>query len=333
MSLFLRGCAPMAVAITGLLALMTLALFTGTRATPAASTWAALVRFDPGNGDHLLVWQLRLPRVVLGALVGAAMGVAAVLMQALGRNPLADPGILGINAGAALAVVVALAMGLGALPFHLIAALAGATLAGMVVVALGRLTGGHDPVPLVLSGAALSVVLAGVAQAVILNSDAAVLDHFRHWAVGSLQGRGWPMAGILAAVLAVSALAARALAPTLDALALGRDAGRALGADARLGWLLLAGLVVVLAGTTTAITGPIGFAGLVAAHLARGLSGPAHRRLLPRAMIAGAGLVVLADMLGRVVARPGEVEAGIMCAVLGAPFFLWLVRSGRLVRL
>lgn len=312
---------------------MVLSLFVGARPMDMAETWAALTRFDPANGDHLLVWQLRFPRVVLGALVGAAMGLAAVLMQALGRNPLADPGILGINAGAALAVVVALACGITATGAHMVAALVGAALGGAVVVVLGRLTGGHDPVPLVLAGAALSVVLAGLAQAVILNSDAAVLDSFRHWAVGSLQGRQGGAVKLLAVVLAGAALAAGLLAPTLDALALGRDAGRALGADGRLGWLALAGLIAALAGTTTAITGPIGFAGLVAAHVARGLTGPVHHRLLPRAIITGAMLVVGADMLGRIVARPGEVEAGIMCALIGAPFFLWLVRSGRAVRL
>lgn len=312
---------------------MALALCVGTRPMALAETWAALTGFDSTNGQHLLIWQLRVPRVVLGALVGAATGLAAVLMQALGRNPLADPGVLGVNAGAALAVVVVLACGITAPGVHLVAALAGAGLAGTAVVALGRLTGGHDPVPLVLAGAALSVVLAGLAQAVILNSDAAVLDHFRYWAVGSLQGRGPGAALLLAMVLAAAALAARLLVPMLDVLALGRDVGRSLGAAGRPGWLALAGLVVALAGTSTAICGPIGFAGLVAAHLARGVAGPVHGRLLPCAMIAGAALVVAADMLGRLVARPGEVEAGIMCALIGAPFFLWLVRSGRAVRL
>lgn len=320
-------------ALLALGALMALSLFIGTRPMPLAETWAALSRFDPANGDHLLVWHLRLPRVLLGALVGAAMGLAAVLMQALGRNPLADPGILGINAGAALAVVAALACGVTAVGAHVAVALIGAGLAGAAVVALGRLTGGHDPVPLVLAGAALSVVLAGLAQAVILNSGAEVLDHFRHWAVGALQGRGPVLTGLLAVVLASASLAAWLMSPTLDALALGQDAGRALGADGRLGWLVLAGLIVILAGTATAITGPIGFAGLVAAHLARGLTGPVHHRLLPRAMVAGAALVVGADLLGRITARPGEIEAGIMCALIGAPFFLWLVRSGRAVRL
>lgn len=320
-------------ALLALSALMVLSLFIGTRPMPPADTWEALSQFNAANGDHLLVWRLRVPRVVLGALVGAAVGLAAVLMQALSRNPLADPGILGINAGAALAVVIALALGVSGQAAHVLIALGGAAIAGMAVVALGRATGGHDPVPLVLAGAALSVVLAGVAQTVILNSRADLLDHFRHWAVGALQGQSSGQAGALAVMLAGTAGVAWLMAPTLDALMLDRDAGGALGADGRLGGLLLAGLVVILAGTTTALTGPIGFAGLVAAHLARGLSGPVHRRLLPRAMVVGAALVVGADMLGRMIVRPDEVAAGIMCALIGAPFFLWLVRSGRSVRL
>ncbi len=320
-------------AILGLLALMAVSVFIGTRPMPVADTWQALTDFDPSQSDHLLVWQLRVPRVLLGAVVGAAMGLAAVLMQALTRNPLADPGILGINAGAALAVVAVLAFGITGMGAHVAAALAGAALAGAAVSALGRLTGRDDPTPLVLAGAALSVVLVGIAQSVILNTDQAVLDRFRFWAVGSLQGRGADLASLLALVTTAAGLAAMLMAPTLDALSLGKDAGRALGADGRFGWLALAGLIVALAGTTTAVTGPIGFAGLVAAHIARGLTGPVHRRLLPQAMIVGAALVVGADMLGRIIARPGEVEAGIMCALIGAPFFLWLVRSRKVARL
>ncbi|MDO5604522.1 MAG: iron ABC transporter permease [Paracoccus sp. (in: a-proteobacteria)] len=320
-------------AVLVLLGLMVLSLFVGTRPMPVADTWQALTGFDPARGDHLLVWQLRVPRVLLGAVVGAAMGLAAVLMQALTRNPLADPGILGINGGAALAVVVVLAFGFIGMGAHVVAALAGAALAGAVVSALGRLTGRDDPTPLVLAGAAMSVVLAGIAQSVILNSDQAVLDRFRFWAVGSLQGRGMELTLLLALVATLAGAAALLLAPTLDALSLGKETGRALGADGRVGWLALAVLIVVLAGATTAVTGPIGFAGLVAAHVARGLSGPIHRRLLPQAMIVGAALVVGADMLGRVIARPGEVEAGIMCALIGAPFFLWLVHSRRMARL
>lgn len=316
-----------------LLALMAASVFVGTRPMPLAETWQALTAFDPARGDHLLVWQLRVPRVMLGAVVGAAMGLAAVLMQALTRNPLADPGILGINAGAALAVVAVLACGFTTMDVYVVAALVGAALAGLAVLALGRLTGRDDPTPLVLAGAALSVVLAGVAQSVILNTDQAVLDRFRFWAVGSLQGRAMELTLMLALVTAAAGTAAMLLAPTLDALSLGKDVGRALGADGRLGWLALAGLIVLLAGTTTAITGPIGFAGLVAAHVGRGLTGPVHRSLLPQAMIAGSALVVLADMVGRIVARPGEVEAGIMCTLIGAPFFLWLVRSRRVARI
>lgn len=316
-----------------LLGLMAVSVFVGTRPMPPAETLQALTRFDPMRGHHLLVWQLRLPRVLLGAVVGAAMGLAAVLMQALTRNPLADPGILGINAGAALAVVAVLALGCISVGVHVAAALAGAALAGVAVLALGRLTGRDDPTPLVLAGAALSVVLVGIAQSVILNTDQAVLDRFRFWAVGSLQGRGMELTILLALVTAAAAAAAMLMAPTLDALSLGKEAGRALGAEGRSGWLALAGLIVTLAGTTTAITGPIGFVGLVAAHVARGLTGPVHRRLLPQAMIAGAALVVVADMLGRVVARPGQVEAGIMCALIGAPFFVWLVRSRRVARI
>ncbi|MCC4595118.1 iron ABC transporter permease [Xanthomonas campestris pv. phormiicola] len=315
-----------------LAALMLASVCIGSRALAPALTWQALVAFDPADSRHLLVRGLRLPRTVLAVLVGAALGAAGTLMQALSRNPLAEPGVLGVNAGAATAIVLATALlgnpGTGA---TLLAALAGAALAGAAVHLLGASGRGLDPMRLVLAGAALSSVLLALAQLVLLNSDDAVFDHYRHWVVGSLQGRGaavvWPTALLVATGVAMAAASVRAL----DALALGRDLGRALGADPARVWGLAVLAVVVLAAAATAAAGPIGFVGLAAPHLARAAAGAGHRWALPYAMLFAAILLLGADCLGRLLAWPAEVDVGIMAALIGGPFFVALALRRRLL--
>ncbi|RMX08253.1 iron ABC transporter permease [Corticibacter populi] len=296
--------------------------------------WQALWQFDPRNPHHLLLHHLRLPRTLLALLVGAALAVAGTLMQALSRNALAEPGILGVNAGAAAAIVLAMAT-LGVLhPGAMLAfGLAGAAAAGAAVYLLGGLRHGLEPTRLVLAGAALSVVLLAFTHLVTVNSTDEVFDHFRHWGSGALQGRGrdvlWPVAALIAAGL----LLARVLAPALDAASLGAELGLALGSRTTLTWALAALAVVVLAGAATAAAGPIVFVGLTAPHLARAWGGHSHRRLLPLAAGLGALLVLAADVLGRLVARPGEVGVGIMVALVGAPLFIAQVRRGRFAQL
>lgn len=315
-------------------ALLLVSLAVGTRPLPLAVTWDAIVRHDPQVADHLLVLHLRVPRTLVGLVVGAALGVAGAVIQALTRNPLADTGILGVNAGAAAAVVIAIAVfGVRSPSGYMWFSLLGAAAAGTLVYLLGGLRRGTNPVRLVLAGAALSVVLGSLTQIVILNSDVLVLDNFRFWAVGSLQGRGYdvllPVLGLVAVGLAIALLLAR----SLDAAALGNDLAKALGADPVVVWGLSAMAVVLLSGAATAAAGPVGFVGLVSPHLARLVTGPDHRWLLPYAMLIGALLVVGSDVIGRLVTQPNEVSVGILVALIGGPFFVALVRRRKLVQL
>ncbi|SEL54286.1 iron complex transport system permease protein [Pseudoxanthomonas sp. GM95] len=319
--------------LAGLVLLAVLALVSccvGTRTLPLSVTWQAVQAFDPGNSDHLLVRLLRIPRTLIAIVVGVALGAAGAVMQALTRNPLADPGLLGINAGAATAITVAVvAFGITDVTGYLWCGLIGAALAGAGVYLLG----GVDPVRLVLAGVALTVVLQALTQVILLNSDEAVYDQFRHWSVGSLQGRGmavfWPVA---VATLLGSALAL-SLARPLDAVVLGEDLGHALGAHPLRVWSLAMLAVVVLAGAATAAAGPLAFVGLAAPHVARRIVGPAHRVLMPASMLIAALLLLAADVLGRVIAWPSEIGVGIMAALIGGPCFVALARQRRIAHL
>ncbi|VFR90152.1 ABC-type Fe3+-siderophore transport system, permease component [plant metagenome] len=271
---------------------------------------------------------------MLAALVGAALGVAGTLMQALTRNPLADPGLLGVNAGAAVAIVAAIAfLGVDNVTGYLGFGLAGASVAGGAVYLLGGVRQGFDPVRVVLAGAAVTALLLALTQIITLNSDEAVFDQFRHWAVGSLQGRD-PGVLLPVTVLITSGLVlALLLASALDAVALGEDLGRALGVRPNVVWLLSAFAIVLLAGTATAAAGPITFIGLSAPHMARALVGLDHRWVIAYSAMLGALMVLAADVLGRVILPPDEIAAGIMTALLGGWFFVVLVRRYRIVRL
>jgi len=318
--------------ITALAALSS--LFIGSRAIPFAVTLDALSAYDPSNSAHLLVHHLRVPRTLLALVVGAALGVAGALMQGLTRNPLADPGLFGVNAGATTAIVAAIAfLGVDSVPAYTGFGLVGAGLAALAVYRLGGVGGGLNPVRVVLAGAAITVVLLAITHLITLNSDVQVFDRFRHWAVGSLQGRGRSVLLPITLLVAFGLLLALTLARALDTVALGEDLGRSLGVHPVLVRSLAALAIVVLAGAATAAAGPISFIGLTAPHLARFIVGPEHRWLLPYALVIAALLVVAADIMGRVIGYPGEIGVGIMVALLGGPFFVVLVRRWRLVQL
>jgi iron complex transport system permease protein len=271
---------------------------------------------------------------VLTLLVGAALGLAGALMQGVTRNPLADPGLLGVNAGASLAVVVGIyAFGLASVASYAWFAFAGAALAGAAVYTLGALgRGGATPVKLAIAGAALSALLGSFTAAVLLL-DSATLDQYRFWAVGSTAGRDTTVVWQVLPFLAAGALLGLATARALNGLALGEDVARSLGQ--RVGWTRLATStsVVLLVGASVAAAGPIGFVGLTVPHVARTVTGPDNRWLLPYSMLMGAILLVCADVIGRVIARPGEVEVGIVTAFLGAPVFIAFVRRRRIAEL
>ncbi|SDQ87088.1 iron ABC transporter permease [Quadrisphaera sp. DSM 44207] len=317
--------------VLGVLALVAVAaasLALGVRAVPPAVVWEALTAADPASEDQIVVRDLRVPRTLLGLAVGAALGVAGALLQALTRNPLGDPGLLGVNAGAAAAVVAGLALGVAGRGSTLLA-LGGAALAMLVVTALGAVgRSATAPVRLALAGVAVTAVLQSLVTAVTL-ADRATFDAWRLWAVGSLAARGWEPLADAAPFLLAGAVLAAVLARPLDALALGEDLGRALGARVATTRVLTVVAVTLLCGAGTAAVGPIAFVGLAAPHAARLLVGPAQRWLLPYAAVLGALLLVAADVLGRLLARPGELQVGVLTAAVGAPVLVALVRRGR----
>lgn len=318
--------------LLGLLVLSVAGLALGAKPVPWATVVDAVLTFDPNDPDHLLVVHLRLPRLLMGVLVGAALGAAGLLMQAVTRNALADPGILGVNAGASLAVVVALAlfgpMGMG---LQIVAAMGGALLAGLAVLGLaGAGTVRSSPTRIVLAGVAVSAVFLSFSQLVMLNSDDRVFDHYRNWVVGALEGRDLDMLrATLPFVLAGLAMALYVVRH-LDALGLGQEMGAALGVHRKrvLGLSLLA--IVVLAGASTAAVGPIAFLGLIAPHLARAIVGPNHSLLLRWSALLAVFTLLLADVAGRVLAPPADLGAGLMVALIGGPFFVMLARRDRL---
>lgn len=311
-----------------------LSLAIGAKSIPAGTVVSAFTDFDTSNADHLVVRELRLPRTIVGLLVGVALGVSGALMQAVTRNPLADPGLLGVNAGASFAVVVGIfAFDVGSTLGLVWFAFAGAAFASVVVHLLGSRGGGAaSPVRLALSGAALSSLLFAFTRALTLL-DEATLDQFRFWAVGSLAGRdgdvvrsiGWFVVG--GVVLAVG------LARPLDALGLGDDTAVALGVKVGVVRGVSGLAIVLLCGAAVAACGPIAFVGLVVPHAVRALVGPDQRWLVAGCALTGPLLLIGCDTIGRVVARPGEVQVGIMTAAIGGPAFVFLVRRARMVQL
>ncbi|WP_017195611.1 FecCD family ABC transporter permease [Actinomyces massiliensis] len=322
-----------ALLMAALVVLLVAGLAIGSRLIPTGTVMDALTNFDPGSDDQLVIRFSRLPRTLIGVLAGAALGLAGVLTQSLTRNALAEPGTLGVNAGAAVGVIIGLiATGGASIMVYVWFAFAGAALTSVLVHRLGR-TGrsGVDPARLVLAGAALSIVLSALTRALILSADATVYESFRSWATGSLQGRGWESLPVVGTCLVVGLLISLALAGPLDSVSLGTDMATALGVNIRLTWTLANAAIVVLAGGATAACGPIAFIGLASPHIARAVSGPNHRLLLPVSALLAAVLLLLADVIGRIVVFPGEIGAGVMTALIGSPFFIHLVRRGRVV--
>ena len=323
--------------VTGLLALLALAtlasLAVGAKPIPIDVVWTAI--WSPtGTEDDIVVRSLRAPRTMLGIGVGIALGLAGALMQGHTRNPLAEPGILGVEAGAAFFVVLGIyALGVTNLFGYVWFAFAGAFAASVLVFALGTLgRGGPTPVTLALAGVSVTFLLYALIQAVLL-ADLATLDAYRFWVVGSLAGRDAGIAVRIAPFLLAGLILAMLNAPALNLLGLGDDVARALGQRVAVTRWVGLGAITLLAGSAVAACGPISFLGLVVPHVARALTGPDHRWLLPAAGLAGAVLLLTADVIGRVVVRPGELQVGIVLALIGAPFFIALVRRRRLVKL
>lgn len=272
----------------------------------------------------------RIPRTATALTAGAGLGLSGALMQAVTRNPIADPGILGINTGASLAVVTGIAfVGLGSTAQYMAAATLGAALTAVLVYAIGSLgPGGTTPVKLALAGVATTAALSSAISAIMLPRVPA-MDEFRFWQVGGLGRGNWDSLGTIAPALLVAALVAVGLAGSLNSLALGEETAVGLGVNVTLTRLAATGAGVVLCAAVTAITGPIGFVGLMVPHAVRMLCGSDHRWLLPMSALAGAALLTLADVLGRVISRPSEVEVGLVTAFIGAPVLIAIARGAK----
>ncbi|WP_019815045.1 FecCD family ABC transporter permease [Saccharomonospora saliphila] len=323
----------LAVGLGALVLVALLSVWLGSKSIPFTETWSVLTEPD-GSDDAVIIHSYRLPRTLLGVVVGAALGLSGALMQALTRNPLAEPGLLGVNMGASTGVVVAVAfLGVSSVLGHVWFALAGAALASLVVYVLGATgRGAATPERLVLAGAALTAVVYAFNTAVLL-SDPEAFDEYRFWNVGSLAGRYFDVLVPVLPFVGAGAVLALLLMRPLNALALGDDLGRALGSEPTRTRVLGAVAVTLLCGGATAAVGPVAFVGLAVPHAARLLVGPDQRWVLPYSLVLAPVLLVGSDVVGRVIAPPGEVQVGIVTAVVGVPVFLALCRRRRLTSL
>lgn len=313
--------------IVGLLVLagvMVLSIGLGTADIRPAKVWDALVAFD-GSYDHLIIRNERLPRMLIAVAVGASLAAAGALMQGLTRNPLASPSLLGVNAGAVLAVVGTLYItGSRSSTLYTWAAFLGAALAAGAVYVLG--SGGRSgltPVRLTLAGAALTALLSALTTAVLVVSER-TLDEIRFWLAGSVAGRDLDVFLQVAPYIAGALVVAVVLGRQITVLSLGEDVARGLGQQTVHVKLIAAACVVVLAGGSVAAAGPIAFVGLVIPHVVRFFVGPDYRWILPYSAVLGAVFLLVADVGARLVIKPQELPVGIMTALVGGPFFVYL---------
>ncbi len=310
-----------------LILLTVLSLIAGSTLIPLHGTWQALVSPEHClSQDCTIIRFARLPRTLAGIAAGASLGLAGVLMQTLTRNPLADPGILGVNSGASFAIVLGIALTGTDNPLAWLGfAFSGAVLALLIIALTGAAAGGRvNPVRLTLAGVALAAVLEGMTNGLSLMNPE-IYDHLRFWLSGSLDIRQFASLAIITPGVIIAAVIALLLSNSLNNLSMGGELAVTLGT--RVLRTQLIGLVVValLAGSATALTGPIAFVGLMAPHLGRFLTGADHRRLLPVTLLLTPCLLLSADIAGRFMA-PGELRVSIVTALIGAPVLIFLIR-------
>lgn len=311
-----------------------LSVVLGSRDVTLATVWAALTTYDPSSAAQTVIREMRIPRTLLGLCVGAALGLGGAILQGATRNPLADPGIMGVNAGAAAFIVVGILV-VGPMSYSSYVWLAflgagAATALVYTVASFGR--EGATPVKLALAGAAVSAALYSITTGVVMTNVQA-LNEMRFWQVGSLAGRYWPVLIQAAPFIVVAVAVALVCGRLLNGLALGDDLATALGQRVRLTRTLLFVTVAVLCGAATAACGPIVFVGLVVPHVARAICGPDYRWIMAYTAVLGPIVLLAADVVGRVVLSPGELQVGVVLGVLGAPAFIALVRYRNLAEL
>ncbi|SDM90890.1 iron complex transport system permease protein [Streptomyces wuyuanensis] len=315
-----------AAAVAALLVAVLLSLAVGARPIAPSAVLDALLHGGTSESAQVVL-ELRLPRTLIGLMVGASLALAGTVLQGLTRNPIADPGILGISQGASVGVVLAIAFaGVHTLNGYVWFAFAGAAIASVAVYAVassGR--GGATPVKLALGGAAINALLVSVTTAV-LTTRAAALDEFRFWQVGALGGRNAEIAAQIWPFLLLGTLLVLSVARGLDALALGDDVAKGLGR--RVATVRVVGGIgaTVLTGAGVAAAGPVAFVGLAVPHIARAIVGSDHRWVLPFAALLGPVMLLVSDVVGRILFPPGEIPAGVTTALIGVPFLVAMVR-------
>ncbi|WP_432791469.1 iron chelate uptake ABC transporter family permease subunit [Brevibacterium sp. K11IcPPYGO002] len=326
-SLRIRRVLGLVAAIIALILVIAASLTIGARDMPISEVLGAF--FAPtGSDDQLVVLELRLPRTVLGILVGMGLGLAGGLIQALTRNPLADPGILGVNAGASLAITIGVAFfGISSITGYIWFAFAGALVATVGVYVIGSAGRSRtvDPIRLTLAGVAVAAVLTGLTKAILLTNDRA-FDAFRSWDVGAIAGRDFDTITAILPFIVIGTVLALALSHSLNAVALGDDLAASLGTSVNRTRVLSIIAVTLLAGAATAAAGPIGFIGLMIPHIARWIVGPDQRWILGYSLVLAPILLLASDVIGRVVMKPGELQVGVVTAFVGAPVLIALVR-------
>ncbi|WP_137845961.1 iron ABC transporter permease [Microbacterium sp. 2FI] len=323
-----------AAAIALLVVAVLLSLGVGARPIVPATVLDALLRFDPSDNDHVVVVTQRLPRTIIGLLAGIALALAGTVMQGLTRNPFADPGLLGVNAGASVGVLLAITLAGITRPSGFVwFAFGGAAIAAVAVALIGsRGPDGSAPAKLALTGAAITAGLTSLTL-LVLTTQSAALDVYRYWSVGALNARGLDSVVLVFGPIVIGVVLALVSARGLDLIALGDETATGLGHS--VGRTRTVGVLasVLLAGGATAIAGPVVFLGLVVPHALRAIVGGSYGRLLWIGMPLGAALLLFADVIGRVVAPPGEVQAGVVIAFIGAPVLIALVLRGQKVTL
>ncbi|WP_374196900.1 FecCD family ABC transporter permease [Streptomyces sp. ISL-100] len=303
----------------------------GAKPLALGDVWHGLFHAS-GTGNDVIIQDVRVPRTILGVLVGAALGLSGAVMQGLTRNPLAKPGILGVNAGAAAAVVSAISFfGITSLTGYVWFSFAGAGVVSVLVYILGG-SRGATPVRLALAGTAMTAALYGYVNAVQLM-DSAALERIRFWTVGSLASADMEIIGKVWPFIAVGVVLALLIARPLNAMEMGEDTAKALGAHLTRTRVLAMVAVTLLCGAATAACGPIVFIGLMVPHLVRTITGPDMRWILPYAAVLSPVLLLGSDVIGRVVARPSELQVGIVTALVGGPVFIHLVRRRKMAQL
>ncbi len=313
------------VGLALLLVLLMLSVMIGSKAIAPSVVWDALLH-PSADIDEFAIRDYRLPRTVLGLAVGAALGVSGALIQALTRNPLADPGILGVNAGASFAVAVAVGLlGIRDIRGYLWFAFGGALIVTLMVLALGSTRRGQSPVVMVLAGVAIGAVLGGATSALTLT-DPEAFDHMRSWIAGSILGRPLDLVWPVLPFFAIALVLAFAVSGPLNAMALGDELAAAQGVRLVRTQVLTVAAITLLGGGATAIAGPIGFVGLMVPHVARWIVGPHQRWIFAYSVLLAPSLLLASDILGRIVMRPSEIPVGIVTAFVGAPVLIALVR-------